>query len=146
MYGADGLSLMLDQSWFSIRMRNTVSMGQAPRQVRGGGVVVVVPVETVVVVVVPAHVLPAGRHSSVIVSMSLRAGSALDLAASRTAHVPILLPFFLVRTLMSTNEPQADCAVVIASFLGWPWPGVPTAFLSAAGPQPAWLRHSSWLT
>src|SRR5437899_12388172 len=45
MYGADGLPLMLDQSWFSIRMRNTVWMGQAPEQVPGRVVVVVEVVE-----------------------------------------------------------------------------------------------------
>src|SRR5438093_741713 len=44
MYGADGLFLMLDQSWFSIMMRNTVWMGQAPVQVPGRVVVVVVAV------------------------------------------------------------------------------------------------------
>src|SRR5437016_166635 len=48
MYGADGLPSMLDQSWFSIRMRNTVWMGQAPAQVPGRVVVVVVVVFVVV--------------------------------------------------------------------------------------------------
>src|SRR3989442_966222 len=50
MYGADGLPSMLDQSWFSIRMRNTVWMGQAPAQVPGRVVVVVALVFVVVVV------------------------------------------------------------------------------------------------
>ena len=50
MYGADGLPSILDQSWFSIRMRNTVWMGQAPAQVPGRVVVVVVLVFVVVVV------------------------------------------------------------------------------------------------
>src|SRR5438128_5916766 len=116
MYGADGLSLMLDQSLFSIRMRNTVRMGQGPG--------------------------PAGRHSSVIMSMSFRAGLSLDLAATRIVHAPIFLPFFLVRTLMSMNAPQGDCAVVILSFLGSQWPVVPMVFLNGAGTQPGWLRHN----
>src|SRR5437867_3896082 len=50
MYGADGLPLMLDQSWFSIRMKNTAWMGQVPVQVPGSVVVVVVLVFVVVVV------------------------------------------------------------------------------------------------
>src|SRR5436309_654761 len=60
MYGADGLPVMLDQSWFSIRMRNTVWMGQAPLQVPGRVVNVDDPV--------PVHVAAAdcgergGRH------------------------------------------------------------------------------------
>src|SRR5207245_9389339 len=44
MYGADELPLMLDQSVFSIRMRNTVRMADVGSVVVvvGGGVVVVV--------------------------------------------------------------------------------------------------------
>src|SRR5207244_4736569 len=103
MYGADGLFLMLDQSWFSIMMRNTVWMGQAPVQVPGRVVVVVVLVETVVVVG-PGQALPAGMHSSVILSTSIRAGLWLDLAATRIVPAPILLPFLLVRPLTAAKE------------------------------------------
>src|SRR5947208_5533680 len=105
MYGADGLFLMLDQSWFSITMRNTVSMGQAPVQVPGRVVVVVVLVETVVVVG-PGQALPAGMHSSVIPSTSIRPGLCLDLAATRIVLACILLPFLFVRPFVCTNEPQ----------------------------------------
>src|SRR5439155_5926311 len=52
MYGADGLFVMLDQALFSIRMRNTVRMGQAPLQVPGRVVVLVVVLVLVVEVVV----------------------------------------------------------------------------------------------
>src|SRR3989442_1348732 len=103
---------MLDQSWFSIMMRSTVWMGQAPVQVPGRVVVVVVLVETVVVVG-PGQALPAGMHSSVTLSTSIRAGLWLDLAATRIVHACIFLPFLLVRALMSTNEPQDDSPLVI---------------------------------
>src|SRR5207247_1580188 len=84
---------------------------------------------------------PAGRHSSVIVSMSFRAGLSLDLAATRIVHAPIFLPFFLVRTLMPTNEPQGDCAGVISSFLGWQWPVVRMVFSPAASLMTQFGRH-----
>src|SRR3989442_5732655 len=52
MYGADALFLMLDQSVFSIRMRNTVWLEEV-----GGSSVVVVTVRLVVVVVAGARVV-----------------------------------------------------------------------------------------
>ena len=55
MYGADALPLMLDQSVFSITMRNTVRMADV------GSVVVVVVVGGRVVVVVEVVVVVGGR-------------------------------------------------------------------------------------
>src|SRR5947208_14766292 len=72
MYGADALPLMLDQSVFSIRMRNTV------RMVDDGCVVVVVLV--VVVggrVVVDDDVVVGGRVVVVVVGDDVVAGSRL---------------------------------------------------------------------
>src|SRR5947208_17106623 len=89
MYGADELFLMLDQSEFSIRMRNTVWMGQTP------------------------GALPAGRQTSV-TSTPL----STDVAPTRIVHAPLSLPFFLDRTLMPTNRPHCDCAFVLLAFPG----------------------------
>jgi len=63
MYGPTG-SLMLDQSWFSIRMRTPVWMGQAPVQVP-------VPWSVVVVLVV----LVRGRLVVVVLDVVVVGGS-----------------------------------------------------------------------
>src|SRR5437870_3830041 len=86
MYGADGLPLMLDQSWFSIRMRNTVWMGQAPVQVPGSVVVVVL----AVVEVVEGHVNGLQVNAQLISPTShcaiLRASSMLQAPSPLTSH------------------------------------------------------------
>src|SRR5712664_2446339 len=96
MYGADGLPLMLDQSWFSIRMRNTVWIGQAPEQVPGRVVVVVVLVIAVVVVgardveVVEGHVNGPQVNPQLMSPTShcaiLRASSMLQAPSPLTSH------------------------------------------------------------
>src|SRR3989440_3464646 len=82
MYRADGLPLMLDQSWFSIRMRNTVWMGQAPVQVPGRVVVVVEVVE--------GHVNGPQVNPQLMSSTShcaiLRASSMLQAPSPLTSH------------------------------------------------------------
>ena len=80
MYGADELPLMLDQSVFSIRMRNTVWMAPDGRvvvvvvmvvlvmvEVVVGGRVVVVVVEEIVVVVVGGRVVVVNGSVMVVV-------------------------------------------------------------------------------
>src|SRR5207245_5548871 len=86
MYGADGLPVMLDQSWFSIRMRNTVWMGQAPVQVPGSVVVVVL----AVVEVVEGHVNGLQVNAQLISPTShcaiLRASSMLQAPSPLTSR------------------------------------------------------------
>src|SRR3989442_9022439 len=84
MYGADELPLMLDQSVFSIRMRNTV------RMVDDGCVVVVVVLVVVVVEVVEGHVNGPQVNAQLMSPTShcaiLRASSMLQAPSALTSH------------------------------------------------------------
>jgi len=98
-----------------------------------------------VVVVTPAHEPSAGMHMSTTLSTSVRDGLSLDLPATRILHVPIFLPFALVRTLTPTNAPQGDSDGLILSFAGLQGPVVRMLFLNVAGVQPGWLRQTARL-
>jgi len=103
-----------------------------------------------VVVVTPAHEPSAGMHVSTTLSTSVRDGLSLDLPATRILHVPIFLPFALVRTLTPTNAPQGDCGArpvggLILSFAGLQGPVARMLFLNVAGVQPGWLRQTARL-
>ena len=102
------------------------------------------------VVVTPAHEPSAGMHVSTTLSTSVRDGLSLDLPATRILHVPIFLPFALVRTLTPTNAPQGDCGArpvggLILSFAGLQGPVARMVFLNVAGVQPGWLRQTARL-
>src|SRR2546427_660377 len=109
MYGADGLPLMLDQSWFSIRMRNTVWMGQAPEQVAGRVVVVVL----AVVEVGEGHVNgPQGNPQLM----------------SPTSHCAILR----ASSMLQAPSPLTSHASGCASWLHWRTPTSNSATISAS--------------
>src|SRR5438552_3335010 len=106
MYGADGLFVMLDQALFSIRMRNTVRMGQAPLQVPGGvvvlvdvvrGRVVVVLVVVVEVVVWPGVVLVVARLIVVLVVVVLAAGEVVTVGWKVASTITQLVAVARVR-------------------------------------------------
>src|SRR5881296_4197035 len=124
MYGADGLPLMLDQSWFSIRMRNTVWMGQAPVQVPGSVVVVVL----AVVEVVEGHVNGLQVNAQLISPTShcaiLRASSMLQAPSPLTSHASGWVSWLHWRT------PTSNSATTSAS----PILTTPSPFTSPHGP------------
>src|SRR2546427_2645116 len=109
MYGADGLPLMLDQSWFSIRMRNTVWMGQAPEQVAGRVVVVVL----AVVEVVEGHVNGPQVNAQ---------------PMSPTSHCAILR----ASSMLQAPSPLTSHASGCASWLHWRTPTSNSATISAS--------------
>src|SRR5436309_3084383 len=84
-------------------------------------------------------------HMSTTLSTSVRDGLSPDLPATRILHVPIFLPFALVRTLTPTNAPQGDSDGLILSFAGLQGPVARMLFLNVAGVQPGWLRHTARL-
>src|SRR6266516_2036723 len=84
-------------------------------------------------------------HMSTTLSTSVRDGLSLDLPATRILHVPIFLPFALVRTLTPTNAPQGDSDGLILSFAGLQGPVARMLFLNVAGVQPGWLRQTARL-
>src|SRR3989475_4384794 len=120
MYGADGLPLMLDQSWFSIRMRNTVWMGQAPEQVAGRVVVVVL----AVVEVVEGHVKGPQVNPQLMSPTShcaiLRASSMLQAPSPLTSHASGCASWLHWRT------PTSNSATISAS----PMLTIPSPFTS----------------
>src|SRR5882724_10635099 len=120
MYGADGLPLMLDQSWFSIRMRNTVWMGQAPEQVPGRVVVVVEVVEGHVngPQVNPQLMSPTS-HCAI-----LRASSMLQAPSPLTSHASGWMRWLHWRT------PTSNSATTSAS----PMLTIPSPFTSPQRP------------
>src|SRR5216117_3330554 len=126
MYGADGLPLMLDQSWFSIRMRNTVWMGQAPEQVPGRVVVVVEVVEGHVngPQVNPQLMSPTSQCAI------LRASSMLQAPSPLTSHASGWVSW------LHWRSPTSNSATTSAS----PMSTTPSPFTSPQGLRRPWRR------
>src|SRR2546426_4623759 len=132
MYGADELPLMLDQSVFSIRMRNTV------RMVDDGCVVVVVVLVVLVVVVVEGHVNGPQVNAQLMSPTShcaiLRASSMLQAPSPLTSHASGWMRWLHWRT------PTSNSATTSAS----PMLTIPSPFTSPQGTAPTVVARTAW--
>src|SRR5207247_9799391 len=115
MYGADALPLMLDQSVFSITMRNTVRMLD-----EGSVVVVVVVVGGRVVVVV--EVVVGGRVVVVVVVVEVVVGGGVVVVVVVGGSVLVVVE----------GEPTGGVTVVAKSPFSPPCPSAATLYVSRA--------------